>query len=122
MKFCRFKDQKNNPPNNRANKTDEKKKTKKKNNRLEKKAKETTHSRRESEEDSEEETSEEDSPKKQIYSSRTFRVGLKTPVYADLNEKLSNRREDQKKEWGKRLFKAYRAKRAKDEENSVVKR
>ena len=65
-------------------------KTKKINKKPEKKATEKGDSRRESEEDSEEETSEEDSPKKPIYSSRAFRVGLKTSVYANLNEKLGN--------------------------------
>ena len=80
-------------------------------------------SRRESEEASEEEdSSKEDSPKKKpIYSSRAARVFLKTPTYADLNEELSNLREDQMRKFGESVFKAYRAKRAKDEENSVVK-
>ena len=92
-------------------------KTKKINKKPEKKATEKGDSQRESEEDSEEETSEEDSPKKPINSSRATRVDLKHPVYAYLNEELSNLKEDQKREWSEGLFKAFRAKSARDEEN-----
>ena len=46
---------------------------------------------------------------------------MKNQVYADLNEELNNLREDQKREFGEGLFKAYRAKSVRDEENPVIK-
>ena len=58
---------------------------------------ENTRSRRESQEEAEkEDSSEEDSPmKRPVFSSRATRVGLKTPRFVDLNEELSNLRDDQ---------------------------
>ena len=60
---------------------------------------ENTESRRESEAESEkEDSSEKDSHKKKpVFSRRAARVGLKTPNFADLNEELSNIRDNQKK-------------------------
>ena len=46
---------------------------------------------------------------------------MTTQKFADLNEELSNIRDDQKKELGASVFKAYRAKNARKGENLVVK-
>ena len=105
----------NNQNNIRANKAANKKKTKKKK-KTTKKAIENNGSKSESEEESEEDDSfEEDSPKKKpSFSSRTARVGLKTPNFADLNEQLGNLRDDEKKEFASIVFAAYRAKSTKE--------
>ena len=46
---------------------------------------------------------------------------MTTPKFADLNEELSNLRDDQKKDSSASVFKAYRAKSTKEGENSEVK-
>ena len=62
---------------------------------------ENTESKRESgKESEEEESSEADSPKKKLsISSRTARVDLKTPSFADLNKQLNNQKDDEKREF-----------------------
>ena len=57
---------------------------------------------------SEDESSEEDSTKRPAYNSRAARVGIRKPIYKDLNKELSNLQEEQKKELGEGLFKALR--------------
>ena len=79
-------------------------------------------SRRESEE---EEASEEESPRKiepverRYEQVRTARLNYGQPSYMDLNEQLSNMKEDEKKELAGR-FTAYRARIARNEDTSVV--
>ena len=48
-------------------------------------------------------------------------LAIRKPIYKDLNEKLINLQEEQKKEWGEGLVKALRAKSVRKEENPVVK-
>ena len=73
---------------------------KRKKKKTSKKATVRAGSKRESEEESEEEeSSEEDTPKKNpSYSNIAIRVCLKFPNFADLNEQLSNLKEDEKRE------------------------
>ena len=65
--------------------------------------------------------SEDDFQKKRIYTRRSARVGIRNPIYNDLNEELSNLQEEQKKDWGERLFTALRAKSEVEEESPAVK-
>ena len=50
---------------------------------------------------------------------RTARLNYGQPTYRDLNEQLSNMKEDEKSDLAVR-FRAYRAKIAKNEDSSVV--
>ena len=69
---------------------------------------------------SEDESSEEDSTKRPAYNSRAARVGIRKPIYKDLNKELSNLQEEQKKELEEGLFKALRSKSSREEDNPVV--
>ena len=126
-KHCRYKkgqqQQQANSQPERADKAAKKGK-KKRNRRAGKKATvNNSDSRRESEE--EEEASEEESPRKadspenRYDRERSTRLTYGKATYRDLNEELSNLKEEEKKELSGR-FKAYSARIARNEDTSVV--
>ena len=126
-KHCKYKkvqqQQQANPQPERADKAATKGK-KKRNRRAGKKATvNNSDSRRESEE--EEEASEEDSPRKadppenRYATARSARLTYGQATYRDLNEELSNLKEEEKKELSGR-FKAYSTRIASNEDASVV--
>ena len=125
-KHCRYKkvqqQQQANPQPVRADKAATKGK-KKRNRRAGKRATvNNSDSRRESKE--EEEASEEESPRKADppevgYRTRSARLNYGQTTYRDLNEQLSNLKEEEKKELSGR-FKAYSARIARNEDTSVV--
>jgi hypothetical protein len=77
------------------------------------------------EEETEETASEEDSPVKQAINNRAARVGMppdmaRRALFKNLNSELSNMSAEATKEWGQGIFKALKAKSAKNDDSPVV--